>query len=297
MTLKQLEYFLAIAEAGHITAAAKNLNISQPPLSLQLKALEDELGVQLFERDKRNLTITHEGLILKERATEILNLVNDTVRDLQNLGTDAEGTIQIGTISTACTTLLPNRIMEFRKGHPNVDFQIFEGTSDSIIGMLEKNDVEIGIIREPFNTSIYNSIPLRDETLGGDNSEYFVAAALPSFFEGIEGDPGTISLSDLKGKPLIINRRYNEMLTNQCRQRGFSPNIICQNGEIASSVSLACSGIGIAVVANHTTVQEASDKLEIRKIIDPQIASQAFLVWNKDRNMSNLARQFIDQFS
>ena len=58
MTLKQLEYFLAIAEAGHITAAAKNLNISQPPLSLQLKALEDEFGVQLFERDKRNLTIT-----------------------------------------------------------------------------------------------------------------------------------------------------------------------------------------------------------------------------------------------
>lgn len=297
MTLKQLEYFLAIAEAGHITAAAKNLNISQPPLSLQLKSLEDELGVQLFERDKRNLTITHEGLILKERATEILNLVNDTVRDLQNLGTDAEGTIQIGTISTACTTLLPNRIMDFRKDHPNVDFQIFEGTSDAIIQMLGNGEVELGIIREPFNTSLYNSIPLRDEALGGDDSEYFVAAALPTYFEDIQSAPGTIALAELKGKPLIINRRYNEMLTNYCRQHGFSPNIICQNGEIASSVSLAGSGIGIAIVANHITVQEAADKLEIRKITNPQIASQPFLVWNKDRNMSNLAKQFIEKFT
>ena len=97
MTLKQLEYFLAIAEAGHITAAAKNLNISQPPLSLQLKALEDEFGVQLFERDKRNLTITREGLILQERAREIIRLVNETVRDLQNMGAEAKGTIHIGT--------------------------------------------------------------------------------------------------------------------------------------------------------------------------------------------------------
>lgn len=102
MTLKQLEYFLAIAEAGHITAAAKNLNISQPPLSLQLKALEDEFGVQLFERDKRNLTITHEGLILQERAREIIRLVNETVRDLQNMGAEAKGTIHIGTIVSVC---------------------------------------------------------------------------------------------------------------------------------------------------------------------------------------------------
>lgn len=294
MTLKQLEYFLAIAEAGHITAAAKNLNISQPPLSLQLKALEDELGVQLFERDKRNLTITHEGLILKERALEILTLVNDTVRDLQNLGTDAQGTIRIGTIVSACTHLLPDRIVAFRADHPNVDFQIFEGNSTAVIEMMERNDVDLGIIREPFNTSIYNSVPLKDDALGEDHADSFVAVGLPTFFDD---DKTEISLADLRGKPLIVHRRYYDMILNNCRQKGFSPNIICQNSEIASSLSWADAGIGIAIVANNATVRATADRMTIRKIINPTIASQAYIVWDKTHNISNIARQFIELFA
>ena len=295
MTLKQLEYFLAIAEAGHITAAAKNLNISQPPLSLQLKALEDELGVQLFERDKRNLTITHEGLILKEKAIEILAMVNETVRDLQNLGTDAQGTIHIGTISSACNHLLPDRIVLFRQEHPNVDFQVFEGNSLRITEMLENNEIDMGIIREPFNTNTYNSILLKDTNLSQDEGDTFVAVGLPSFFG--DNDADTIPLADLKGKPLIIHRRYNDMLANHCRQKGFSPNIICQNSELASSLSWAEAGIGVAIVANSATVQASAKKATIKKIVNPTIASQAYLVWDKSHNISNLAKQFIDLFN
>lgn len=295
MTLKQLEYFLAIAEAGHITAAAKNLNISQPPLSLQLKALEDELGVQLFERDKRNLTITHEGLILKERATEILAMVNQTVRDLQNLGTDAQGTIRIGTIASASSSLLPNQIIRFRQDHPHVDFQVYEGNSPSVTRMMENGEVDLGIIREPFNTNTFNSVLLKDTNLGGEEADAFVAVARSSFFEGTSGD--TISLAELKSKPLIIHTRYKDMIINHCRQKGFSPNIVCQNSELASSLSWAEAGIGIALVANSTTVQSYGDKLTIKKIVNPTIASQAYIVWDKNHNISNLAKQFIDLFS
>ena len=294
MTLKQLEYFLAIAEAGHITAAAKNLNISQPPLSLQLKALEDELGVQLFERDKRNLTITHEGLILKERAMEILQMVNDTVRELQNLGIDAQGTIRIGTVASAATHLLPERIVIFRRDHPNVDFQIFEGNTTTVTEMMENSQVDLGIIREPFNTSIYNSIPLKDDSDDDTTGDSFVAVGVPSLFDSDEPE---ISLADLRGKPLIIHRRFNDMITNYCRQRGFSPNIICQNSELASSLSWAEAGIGIAIVANNSTVRSTAGRLVIRKIVNPTIASQAYLVWDKSHNISNLAKQFIELFA
>ena len=293
MTLKQLEYFLAIAEAGHITAAAKNLNISQPPLSLQLKALEDELGVQLFERDKRNLTITHEGLSLKERAIPILNQVNDTVRELQNLGVDAQGTIRIGTVASVAIHLLPERIVKFRTDHPNVDFQIFEGNTTAITEMMENGQVDLGIIREPFNTGIYNSVPLR-ESSADEHEESFVAVGKPEFFEG-DGDE--IALADLRGKPLILHRRFTDLINNYCRQRGFSPNVICQNSEIASSLSWAEAGLGIAIVANAQTVREKAPKLVIRKIVNPTIASQPYLVWDKNRNISHLAKQFIDLFS
>ncbi len=299
MTLKQLEYFLAIAEAGHITAATKNLNISQPPLSLQLKALEDEFGVQLFERDKRNLTITHEGLILQERAKEIISLVNETVRDLQNLGAEARGTIHIGTIPSVCNTLLPEKIKLFNETHPHVDFQIFEGNSNHIMDLLEDGTVDIGIIREPFNTSLYHAILIRDETSDEDESDYFAAVGLPSFFEGMEGD--SISLEELKGKPLIIHRRYNDVIMNACRQRGFSPNIICQNSEISSSVSWAEAGIGVAIVSYQGTLQTLGgqaqeSKMVLKKIVQPTISTKSFLVWNTDKHIANIIKQFTQLF-
>lgn len=294
MTLKQLEYFLAIAEAGHITAAAKNLNISQPPLSLQLKALEDEFGVQLFERDKRNLTITHEGLILQERAKAIINLVNETVRDLQNLGAEARGTIHIGTIPSVCNTLLPEKIKIFNETHPHVDFQIFEGNSNHVMDLLEDGTVDIGIIREPFNTSLYHAILIRDETADEDESDYFAAVGIPSFFEDVEGD--SISLEALKGKPLIIHRRYNDVIMNACRQRGFSPNIICQNTEISSSVSWAEAGIGVAIVSYKGALQAINEKVEIKKIVQPTISTKSFLVWNTDKHIANIIKQFTQLF-
>ncbi len=294
MTLKQLEYFLAIAEAGHITAAAKNLNISQPPLSLQLKGLEEELGVQLFERDKRNLTLTHEGLLLKEKAIEILALVNETVRELQNLGTDAQGTIRLGTLPFACTHLLPERMVKFRQDHPNVDFQVFEGNSTRVTEMLDNGEAYMGIIREPFNTNVYNSVLLKDDSMGDNDADAFVAVGLPSFFS--DPDTDTINLSELKGMPLIIHRRFNDMLTNYFRQKGFSPNTIAQNSELASSLSWAEAGIGVALVANNATVQAASDKLVVKKIVNPTIIAQAYLIWDKSHNISNLAKQFIELF-
>jgi len=294
MTLKQLEYFLAIADAGHITAAAKNLNISQPPLSLQLKALEDEFGVQLFERDKRNLTITHEGLILQEKARQILDLVNETVHDLQNMGAEAHGTIHIGTIPSVGNSLLPERIMVFNRNHPHVDFQIFEGNSNHIMELLDNNSVDVGIIREPFNTSIYHSIFVKEDLNSDEDSDYFAAIALPSFFEGIDKD--TISLAELKGKPLIIHRRYNDLLVNTCRQCGFSPNIICQNSEISSSISWAEAGIGVAIASYSASLQYMNDKVIIKKIVNPSINTKSFLVWRKDMHIANIVKQFTEMF-
>ncbi len=295
MTLKQLEYFLAIAEAGHITAAAKNLNISQPPLSLQLKALEDEFGVLLFQRDKRNLTITHEGLILQERAKEIINLVNKTVRDLQNLGVEAHGTIRIGTIISVCSSILPEKIMAFNRTHPQIDFQVFEGSSSHVMDLLNDGTVDIGILREPFNTGLYHSRVIRRNDTGGEEMDSFAAVGLPHFFEGFENED-CISLASLKGKPLIIHRRYYDLLLNHCRQKGFSPNIICQNTEIVSSISWAQAGIGVAVVSYAGSPQYMNDSLMIKQIVDPSIHTRSFLVWRKDSNISNITKQFTQLF-
>ena len=113
MTLKQLEYFLEIAKMGSVTRAAQSLNVSQPPVSLQLKLLEEELGSPLFIRDKRHLEITPAGTLLRERAQAILALLEETSRDIQLISQERHMIIRIATIGSINSQMLPEKIAHF----------------------------------------------------------------------------------------------------------------------------------------------------------------------------------------
>ena len=214
MTLKQLEYFLAIAENGSITKAANTLRISQPPLSLQLKGLEDELGCQLFIRDKKNMIITPKGILLREKAREIMNKVDETILLMQATDEETHATIHIGTISSICNRVLPDKILTLKGRFPKLDFVLHEGSTTSILEMLSAGEVDFGIVREPFNINAYGSKVIKDSALGDETEDYFVALAKESYF----ADPTAeiVSLSSLKDKPIIIHRRYNDLFATAC---------------------------------------------------------------------------------
>ena len=129
MDIKQLTYFLAIAEEGNISAAAKKLHISQPPLSLQLKLLEEELGVVLLERGARKSTLTDAGRLLYKHARYILQLVENAEREIQDFGNGIQGTLRLGTISSSGTILLGERMRLFHRAAPNIRFEIHEGNT------------------------------------------------------------------------------------------------------------------------------------------------------------------------
>ena len=114
MDIRNLKYFVTIVEEGKISQAAKRLNIAQPPLSQQLKALEYELGVTLFERHTRKLIITEEGKLLYKRAKKILELVEGTKEEMRELSEGTKGTLSIGTIATLGAELLPSRVRDFK---------------------------------------------------------------------------------------------------------------------------------------------------------------------------------------
>ncbi len=291
MTFKQLEYFITIADLQNITAASKILNIAQPALSYQLKTLEDELGVNLFIRSGRNLEITQDGMILHSKGVEILSLLNSTIEDIQNSGKDIHHTINIGTVTSVSNRILPKKIIDFRKTNPNVDYQIWEGNSIRIMEMLDKGIVEIGLIREPFDSSRYNSKTINDEALGADHSDFFVAMGQESFFGSCKGE--SITMISLKDTPLIIHRRFETILVNACRQKGFFPEIICRNDDITSSISWAESGIGVAIVPYTSSKVAVSNDLIVKKITEPSIDSKVLLVWRKDTQISNTTAEFI----
>lgn len=299
MTLKQLEYFLEIAKMGSVTRAAQNLNISQPPLSLQLKALEDELGAALFLRDKRRLDITPEGKLLEERAIAILALLDETAKDIQSVSESKEATIRIGTIGSVNNRLLPDIIGRYCRDYPYVNFRVVEGRTDTVLGNLADGSIDLGFVREPFNVSSFRSLPIRDPALHPDETDYFVAIAQPQFYDQScgAGTGASISLEELQGKPLVIHQRYREMLLGACRKRGFSPHVICENGEIQSSLSWARAGIGIAIAPYTSAVLNTDPSLSIRKLESITLSPRVCLVWNQAIKMGPEAAAFISLLS
>lgn len=296
MTLKQLEYFLEIARLGSVTRAAQSLNISQPPLSLQLKALETELGAPLFQRDKRHLEITPEGQLLQERSKAILALLEETSNDIHTMSTEKHVTLRIGTIGSINNRLLPEVISRFSRDYPYVSFRVIEGRTDSILSHLSDGNADFGFVREPFNVSNFRSVPIRHPALGPDQNDYFVAIAQPQFYDHYYDAPSAsvISLSELQGKPLVIHQRYREMLLGACRKQGFSPHIICENGEIQSSLSWARAGIGIAIAPFTSAALNTDPNLVIRKLDSLPFSPRICLVWNQTQRLSPEALAFVN---
>ena len=138
MDIKQLTYFVAIVEEGSITSASKRLHISQPPLSNQLKILEEEIGVKLMERGPRNITLTEAGKLLYNRAINILKLTDATTRELCDLKKGVQGTISLGTVSSSGAVLLNRRVIEFNKAYPNIKFHIHEGNTFELIELIDR---------------------------------------------------------------------------------------------------------------------------------------------------------------
>lgn len=295
MTLKQLEYFLTIAETESITQAAEILHVSQPPLSLQLKALEDEFGVPLFERTKRGLVITQSGRLLAQRAQDIFDLIDQTVNEVRSKAALPRAAIRLGTVNSVSNRLIPPWIYTYNCTYPNVDIQVSEASTTDILFSLDDRKIDLGIVREPFNKSRYNCRLIRDEALSGHDYDCFVALAHPNFYVGFQGD--TIPLVELRDFPLLLHRRYISMFTKYCKTCGFIPNITCKNNDVMSLLSWARAGIGIAVLPYSSSLLNMDSTLVRKEIVDPQIPSRIYVVWNRDAKLSAEAERFLDLIS
>ncbi|WP_252243833.1 LysR family transcriptional regulator [Clostridium sp. ZBS14] len=293
MDIRQLRYFLTIAEEGHITAAAKKLNISQPPLSKQLKLLEEELGVILFNRTSRNLELTDAGILLQNKSSQLLELYKSTVNEMKNFNNGIEGTLGIGTVCSSGINVLPQKIKEFCKHYPKIDYEIYEGNSFKIMELLNNGLIDVGFVREPFNLSLYNSFVIKDN-LKNNLNDYFVVMAKSKFYNSMESN--TILINELKDKPLIINRRYDDVIKIACNKAGFEPHIICKNDDIITSLSWAEAGIGISILPLTASNILPDVNLKIKKIIEPSIESYLRLIWTKNKPLSNISRNFIKMF-
>lgn len=289
MDVKDMRYFLAIVEEGSINAAARQLHIAQPPLSRQMKQLEEELGVQLFERGKRKVQLTPAGRLLHNRAGQLLGQMDNTIKEMKELEAGTHGTLSIGTVTSSGATILPGVVRAFRDAFPNVIFQLWEGETNRITELLNKGSIEIGMVRFPFNDEGYESIKLPNEPL--------VAAINKKDSDYPGHHPDHIPLAELAGKPLLIHRKYEAMLLEPCKQFGFIPEFVCRSDDVMPILAWADAGIGIAVVPRAAIGLIPSANLIYKTITNPCLETTAAVIWVRNRYLSAVARNFLTLFT
>ncbi|MFC5468992.1 LysR family transcriptional regulator [Cohnella suwonensis] len=293
MELRQLRYFLAIAKEGQVTRAAQVLNMAQPPLSQQLKALEDELGVTLFERNGRRMLLTQAGELLRSRATSIIHLVSETEDEVKELHQGIRGILHIGS-ARSCSSFLPPRIQQYKLAYPGMTFRLWEGDPNGLSYRLERRELDLGLIRLPLETdldpNLFTVEELRDEP--------FVAVLPPAW----DTDPSNedIRLYDLKDRPFILLRNEkstgtHDIILKACRELGFAPNVVCECASISTMLSMVREGLGVTLL-HESAARAYVSTLRVKRLTDTPVRTKVGLIYLKDRLLPRSVKLFMETF-
>ena len=285
MDVRTLYYFVTIAEELNITKAAEKLCMSQPPLSSQMKMLEEELDTVLFIRGKRHLQLTESGKLLYRHAKEILSLVNKTSEEIKAMGKGMHGKISIGLVEGSAPNIAAPWIEEFLKEHNNVEFTIVDGNSDELITKLRSGLIDLAVITSPCDNTLLNSFKVGQEKMNAFMSKDNPLASLPG---------NTIDLEMLKDVPLIVPTREstNTMIYKWFKEKRMEPNIVCKMDNYLDVAALAGRNIGVSLFPKTSYIN--NPEIVVKEIENPARYIEYLFVWLKNKPLSLLNEAFID---
>lgn len=289
MDIRQLLYFTTIAEEGSISAAAKKLHLSQPPLSYQMKLLEEELHLPLIERSARGIALTEARRVLYKRAQGILELSELTRKEMLAMASGFTGTLHIGTVSSSGASLLGWRIPAFHQKHPQIGFAIHEGNTFELMEMLESGLIELAIVRTPFHNDQLNCLYLSPEPMIAAGAASFFPAGMPS------GQP--ISLELLGHAPVILYRRFEKILLSLCEQKGITPQVFCIADDARTTLMWAEAGLGVAVVPQSAYRIMPHHNMVYGELSEEDLHTRIAAVCKKGCSLSWAAQQFLEIFA
>ncbi|MFB9769724.1 LysR family transcriptional regulator [Lactiplantibacillus modestisalitolerans] len=286
MELKQLRYFLAVAAAGQMTAAARQLHVAQPPLSYQIKQLEKELGVTLFNRRPQGVTLTAAGKLLvgyAEQLTALATTAEDKVRALAN---GVTGTLNLGTVSSSAGVIPTAPLQRWLKQHADVRLAVREGNTYELLDALHRRLLDVAVVRTPFNAH-------------GLTCHYFakerMAAVLPTTYAQFE-HRRQLRLTDLTPLPLIKYRRFDALFHVAFNQQGLTPNYVLTCDDARTAVHWANQGVGVALVPRGLATSYAGPDVWVRSLADRQFTTQLALVATPTAATTPLVASFIAAF-
>ncbi|OUL37850.1 LysR family transcriptional regulator [Nostoc sp. T09] len=271
MELRHLRYFVTLAEELHFGKAAEKLHIAQPPLSQQIRQLEQELGFELFHRTKRNVQLTEAGQVFLGEVQQILQQLQQAIQIGQQTNRGEIGQLVVGFVSTAAYNILPIILKDFRSRVPGVSLELHELTTDQQLEWLQEGRMDVGFIRPPIEDNTFSWEIIFQESL---------IVALPETHWLV--NKSDVSLTSLANEPFILFPRklapgLYDLIISLCQQAGFSPYVAQEAIQMQTIVSLVAGEMGVAIAPEslqnlqrtgvvYKNIQESTPKAAIAMI-------------------------------
>lgn len=286
MEFRVLQYFLAIAREETISKAAESLHITQPTLSRQMKGLEEQLGKQLFIRGNRKINLTEEGILLRQRAEEIISLVEKTELEIMYSDTTISGDIYIGSGETEGMRILAKVIDTCHKEYPKIKFHLYSGNSQDVVEKIENGLIDFGVLIEPADISKYDfiKIPVKDK--------WGVLMRKDSPIASLK----SITADTLKKLPLICSSQ--EIVKNEIsgwlNDDYNKLNIVATYNLIYNASLLVEEGSGYALGLDKLINTSGNSKLCFIPL-EPKLEVGLTLIWKKYHLFSKATSYFLNQ--
>ena len=285
MELRTLRYFLAVAQARTISAAAEALHVTQPTLSRQMQELEEELGKTLFLRGKRSITLTEEGTFFRKRAQEVISLLAKTTAELRAPEALLSGDIHIGGGETDAMRLIARAARRMRQDHPQVTFHIFSGNAEDVREKIDRDLVDFGLFIEPVDLSGYEffRLPVKDRW-GVLMRKDAPLAARPS-----------VAPADLRGLPLLVSRQnmVNNEVAGWLGAAHDALQVVATYNLLYSASIMVEEGMGYALCLDRIIRLPEDGPLCFRPL-RPGMEVGLNVAWKKQQLFSKPARVFLD---
>jgi DNA-binding transcriptional LysR family regulator len=241
--LRQLRYFVAVAEELHFRRAAARLHISQPPLSQQIARLEEELGCRLLSRTRRRVELTAAGEAFLRDARSMLDELDVAVATVRRIGTGQAGLLRVNFVGSALLSIVPGIIQSFRRGRPDVEIELRERSTLEQLRALAGGLIDVGLVRPPIDAdeALVAEVVMRERTVAAIPSEHPLAKRT------------RISLRSLAAEPLVLFPReqapgFHDLLTGRLAATGRSPHVVQYAPEMTTIIGLVAAGIGLSPV-------------------------------------------------
>ncbi|PSR27822.1 MAG: LysR family transcriptional regulator [Sulfobacillus thermosulfidooxidans] len=283
MELKQLEYFVAVADHKSITKGAASLYVSQPTISQQIKLLEEELGHPLFIRHAQGVELTDDGATLLRYALRVLQNVDDAKAEIQGAAS-SHGTIAIGVLPTLTRSILPTVIRQYQRIHGDIQFAVTEGSSQRLLKSITAGDLHLALVDLPLSDPL-----LAVETLWTEELILITPHAMPM-------PPGPLALEQVRHLPFITMEPgygLRDALFRMAQARGFNPHIVHELTSIGAIIGFVEHGFGISVVPERTVELE----IQSRRIGFVRLAQSNTrdigMIWRAHRRLPDPVQTFL----